>query len=29
VTVDVEIVPNGNIERSTGKMRRVIDQRQG
>jgi phenylacetate-CoA ligase len=29
VTVAVQIVPTGTIERSTGKMRRVIDQREG
>jgi phenylacetate-CoA ligase len=29
VTVAVHIVPTGTIERSTGKMRRVIDQREG
>jgi phenylacetate-CoA ligase len=29
VTAGVKIVPTGSIERSTGNMRRVIDQRQG
>jgi phenylacetate-CoA ligase len=29
VTVTVQIVPTGSIERSTGKMRRVIDLRGG
>jgi phenylacetate-CoA ligase len=29
VTVAVQIVPTGTIERSTGKMRRVVDQREG
>ena len=29
VTGAVQVVPTGTIERSTGKMRRVIDQRRG
>jgi phenylacetate-coenzyme A ligase PaaK-like adenylate-forming protein len=27
VTIGVQVVPEGSIERSTGKMRRIIDNR--